>query len=384
MSQGDRKARQSCSASDKEVQPDRQRRRVLGAGLAGTALGSAALLSAPAVRAEKARVWRLVTSWPRNAPGPGTTAERIAEKITQLSNGRLTVKLYGGGELVPPLGVFDAVSAGTAEMAHTASLFWSGKATVAPIFTAAPFGLLPESHNAWIDFGGGQALWDELYGQFGIKPLLAGNSGFQMGGWYKKEITGLDSFKGLKVRMPGLGGEILRQLGGVPVTLPPGGIFQALQTGMIDGAEFLGPWSDRSLGLDRVASYYYWPGFHEPNGSAEALINRQAFEDLPADLRELIVTVCAAENQRGMAEAEWYNAQALKGFVEEGKVKLRPFPDEVLEEARVISEDVMLNLAGQDDLSGRIIDSYLEAKQSAVAWGQITRQALLQQQGEAD
>jgi TRAP-type mannitol/chloroaromatic compound transport system substrate-binding protein len=352
------------------------RRRVLGAAAA-----LACLPAAPAI-AEERRSWRLVTSWPKGAPGPGTTAQRIAERITALSGGRLTVELFAAGELVPAFEVFDAVAGDTAEMGHTASFFWTGKMAAAPFFTAVPFGLLPESHNAWLAFGGGQALWDELYGERGVKPFAAGNSGFQMGGWYNKEINGPEDLKGLRVRMPGLGGEVLRRLGAVAVSLPPGEIFPALTSGMIDGAEFLGPWSDRSLGLDKAAPYYYWPGFHEPNGSAECLVNAKAYAALPADLQELVATVCEAENQRGLSEAEWHNAETLALIRAEGRVQLRRFPPTVLSAARATAEEVLSDHAAKDAMFARILASYRQARDQAVAWGGVSRHALLQAQLE--
>ncbi|CAE7346170.1 unnamed protein product [Symbiodinium pilosum] len=369
--------------------PDPTRRRVLTsagrlvlgtAGLGTAGLGTASLgtagLAAPAVARER-RVWRLATSWPKNAPGPGTTAARLAERITALSGGRLTVELHAAGELVPALEVFDAVAAGTVELGHSAALFWSGKMPSAPYFTAVPFGLLPEGHDAWLTAGGGQALWDELYGAFGVKPFAAGNSGIQMGGWYRKPIAGLEDLKGLRVRMPGLGGEVLRRLGAAPTTLPPGEIFTALSTGAIDGAEFLGPWQDLSLGLNRAARYYLWPGWHEPNGSAEALVNAAAYAALPEDLQRLIATCCEAENRRGPAEAEWRNAEALARLREDPEVTLAAWPEPVLRAARAQSEAVLAELAEASALDRRLRDSYAAAKARLLPWGRVGRHALL-------
>jgi TRAP-type mannitol/chloroaromatic compound transport system substrate-binding protein len=191
--------------------------------LVGSAVGSASVLSAPAVMAQGAVTeWKLVTSWPKNLPGPGVTAQRIADQVALLSGGAFKIRLFAAGELVPALGVFDAVSNGTADMAHTASFFWQGKIPASVYFTAVPFGLLPHEHISWIEQGGGQALWDELYAPFGIKPVMAGNTGVQMGGWYKKPLQNLDDLRGLKIRMPGLGGEVMRRLGAAQVCFPPG------------------------------------------------------------------------------------------------------------------------------------------------------------------
>ena len=351
------------------------RRRLLAAGGALAASG----LAAPAVAQER-HDWILVTSWPKNAPGPGTTAARIAEQITTLSNGRLTVRLHAAGELVPALEVFDAVSGGVAQMAHTASLFWAGKVPASPYFTAVPFGLTPDGHTAWIEQGGGQALWDELYAPAGIKPFQAGNSGMQMGGWFKREITEPDDLKGLKMRIPGLGGQVMRQLGVTAVTTPPGEILPALQSGAIDAAEFLGPWSDRSLGLDKAAPYYYWPGFHEPNGAAECLVGRSAYEALPGDLQALLATVCAAENLRGLAEADWQNARTLEAMTEEGRIALRRYPDEILAAAGAAARRVLAELAASSPLNQRLHDSYEEARRLWLGWGRVARHAVLDAQ----
>ncbi|MGH6946322.1 MAG: TRAP transporter substrate-binding protein, partial [Kiloniellales bacterium] len=279
------------------------RRRLLTAAPALAATGLAATgLAAPAV-AQGVTRWRLVTAWPMDAPGPGTSARRIAERITALSGGRLEIELYAAGELVPAFEVLDAVSQGTAELGHAAAFFWAGKLPPAVFFIAVPFGLSPEAHNAWIYEGGGQALYDALYAPLGVKPFLAGNSGLQMGGWYRREIKSLEDVKGLKIRMPGIGGEVMRRLGATAVSVPPGEIFPALQAGTVDAAEFLGPWSDLAMGFDRVAPFYYWPGFHEPNGSAEAIVNLETLTALPADLQALVAVVCESENARGLAEA---------------------------------------------------------------------------------
>lgn len=221
----------------------------------------------------------MVTSWPKNLPGPGVSAQRIADRIGLMSGGRLRVRLFAAGELVPALGVFDAVSAGTAQMAHTASFFWQGKIPASVYFTAIPFGLLPHEHITWIEQGGGQALWDELYAPFGLKPVMAGNTGVQMGGWYKRRITGLGDLTGLKIRMPGLGGEVMRRLGATPVSLPPGELFQALQSGVLDATEFLGPWSDRAMGFHKVASHYYSPAFMSRTGRARRFSTRLPWRD---------------------------------------------------------------------------------------------------------
>jgi TRAP-type mannitol/chloroaromatic compound transport system substrate-binding protein len=213
-----------------------------------------------------------------------------------------------------------------------------------------------------------------------VKPFPAGNSGMQMGGWLKREVNTLDDLKGLKYRIPGLGGEVMRRLGVTAVSLPPGEILPALQSGAIDGAEFLGPWSDIALGLNKAASYYYWPGFHEPNGSAECLVNKAAYEALPADLKEVVATVCDAENARGMAEADWQNAATLDGIEDEHGVKLRRFDDSILRAASAAAEEVLADVAATGAVAGRIYDSYVAARTRSVAWGRVARHAVLDAQ----
>ncbi|MBL4646282.1 MAG: TRAP transporter substrate-binding protein [Rhizobiales bacterium] len=260
------------------------RRQFVAVGAASAA--GASVLAKPAVAAGNIE-WRMVTSWPKDLPGPGVTARRLVERINVMSAGRLKIRLYSASELVPALEVFDAVSNGLAEMAHTAALFWGGKMSAAPFFTAVPFGLAPIEHITWIEHGGGQALWDELYAPFKIKPFMAGNTGFQMGGWYKKPVNSLEDLKGLKIRMPGLGGKVMKRLGATPLTLAPSDILPALQSGVIDATEFLGPFSDMAMGFHRAAKHYYWPGFHEPNGTGEALISVDAWNALDDQLKAM-------------------------------------------------------------------------------------------------
>ena len=346
-----------------------------------TALGifataPASILATPAM-AQSLSEWRMVTSWPRNLPGPGITAQRLADSITAMSGGRLTVKLYAAGEIVPALEVFSAVSDGVAQIGHTAALFWGGKVPAAPLFTAGPFGLTPIEHITWIDHGGGQEIWDKLYAPYGIKPFMAGNTGFQMGGWYKKELFSLDDLKGLKIRMPGLGGEVMRRLGAAPLTLPPGEILTALQTGVIDATEFLGPSSDFAMGFYKAAKYYYAPGFHEPNGTGEALVSTAALAALPNDLRLIVAQACAAENIRALGESEWQNAARLKLLVDEKGVQLRDYPEDIIEAARKATVEALDTLAAHDPLTGEAIASHRAASKHLDDWSKTSIQKFL-------
>lgn len=347
---------------------DLSRRTVFAGGLAGAAM--VPLVSR--ARASDTVEWKMVTSWPKNLPGPGITAQRICDRIAAMSGGRLTVRLYAARELVSPFEVFGAVEAGTAEMGHTASFFWQGKLPAAALFTAAPFGLTPLEHITWIDHGGGQDLWDRLYAPFGIKPFMGGNTGFQMGGWFRSEIAGLEDFKGLKIRMPGLGGEVARKLGATPVSLPPAEILTALQTGVVDAAEFLGPWSDFAMGFYKAAKHYYYPGFHEPNGTGEALVSQAALNALPEDLQAIVRHACAAENILALGESEWQNAHRLTVLSGEHDVDVKRFPDAVLAAARTASEEVLDELAAKDAISGEIVASYRAARSRLSTWGTVS------------
>ncbi|MFB9176335.1 TRAP transporter substrate-binding protein [Roseibium salinum] len=352
------------------------RRKLLGASVAA---GGAALAAPAVAQEDKATIeWKMVTSWPKNLPGPGVTAQRIANQVEMMSGGLFRIRLFAAGELVPALGVFEAVSGNTAQMAHTASFFWQGKIPASVFFTAIPFGLLPHEHIAWIEQGGGQSLWDELYAPFGLKPVMAGNTGVQMGGWFRKEVNSLADLKGLKIRMPGLGGEVMRRLGATPVGLPPGELFQALQSGVLDATEFLGPWSDRAMGFHKVAKSYYTPGFHEPNGTGEAIFNRVALDGLPEELRIIVLEACRAENARSLAESNWENAGSLKLLREEDGVTIKNYPDDVLNALRENAAIVLGELAEKNSISMRIYESNTAARERLAPWSEIAMRRFME------
>ncbi len=366
--------------SSKDKNMKLTRRQALTKLAKGGTIVAAASLAHPALADEKIE-WKMVTSWPKNLPGPGVSAQLLADTIGKLSNGRLNVRLYAAGELVPPLEAFSAVANGTAEMAHTAPLFWAGKFPAAPLFTAGPFGLTPLEHITWITKGGGQQLWDELYKPSGLKPFMAGNTGYQMGGWYKNEINSVDDFKGLKIRMPGLGGLVVQKMGAVPVGLAPGEIFTSLQTGVIDATEFLGPFSDSAMGFYKVAKNYYFPGFHEPNGTGEAIVNLSALEALPDDLQDIVAKACEWVNMTSLAEAEWENATALAALQSDHGVTLRQFPEDVLVAARKATAEVMAELGSLDEVTAKIVASYTGAAQHLGKWSDVSVKSFLSARG---
>lgn len=334
---------------------------------------AAAQAEAPAE--QKTYHWKMVTAWPKNYPGLGTGAERIAERITAMSGGRLTVKVYAAGELVPALEVFDSVSRGTAEMGHGAAYYWRGKVPTAQYFTSIPFGLSTMEMNAWLTHGGGQALWEEAYAPYGVKPMAAGNSGMQMGGWFNKEINSLEDLQGLKLRMPGLGGEVMSRLGATVVNLPGGEVFTAMQTGAIDATDWVSPYNDLAFGLHKAAKYYYYPSWQEPQAIIELLVNKQAFDSLPADLQAIVTEAALAANQAMLNDYVYNNALALEELKKQG-VQLKRFPDEVLAAMKTESESVLGELAAQSELNGRIWASLKAFQAQAEPMQAITEQQL--------
>jgi TRAP-type mannitol/chloroaromatic compound transport system substrate-binding protein len=334
--------------------------------------------NAPAKAADnEVREWKLVTAWPKNYPGLGTGANRFAERVTSMSGGRLTIKVHGAGELVPAMGVFDAVRDGSAEMGHSASYYWKGKHPATPFFTAVPFGLTAQELNSWVNFGGGQALWDELYGEFGIKPLPCGNSGTQMAGWFRKEINSLEDIKGLKIRAPGLAGEVMQRIGATPVQMPGGEVFTSMQTGALDAADWVGPYNDLTFGLHKVAKYYYYPGWQEPGAMLEMMINKEKWDALPEDLQAIVKSAAEAENQHIYDEFTARNAEALKQLVNEHGVELRRLPDEVLEALEKTSQEAVEDLVAGNDQARRIYESYRDFRDSVMPYIAVAEQSAL-------
>jgi TRAP-type mannitol/chloroaromatic compound transport system substrate-binding protein len=346
--------------------------------LRGAGVALAGAVAAPAVARAQTRRWRMVTSWPKRLPGPGMSAERVAERIATLSGGRLQITVQAAGELVPALEVLDAVGGSVAEMGHTAAFYWQGKQPAAAYYTTVPFGLTPMEHVAWVDAGGGQALWDELYAPFGVKPFMGGNTGVCMGGWFRREVKGLDDLKGLKIRSLGLGGEVFRRLGATPQTTPPGEILTSLQSGVLDAAEFVGPGTDIALGLYRVAPNYYGPGFNKPNGTGECIVNLKAWEGLDAETKAIVAHACAAEASFALSEMDRLNAEALAALTERYNVKLRTFPGEIVAAARKQAADIMGELAAKSDIARRIGESYASFRSRTAAWSRVSLKAVLE------
>ena len=328
-------------------------------------------LAAPAIaRADAPIRWRMATAWAKNLLGPGISSQRLAERITTMSGGRLIVEAFPANTIVPPFGVFEAVSKGVVEMGHSAALFWEGKLPGVSLFTTAPFGMGPVEHQAWIEQRGGQALWDELYAPHGVRAWLAGNTGAAMGGWFRKPVESVADVKGLRIRATGLGGEVYEALGATAIAIPPSDVTTALERGTIDAVELLSPVNDAPLGLARYAKFYYMPGFNKPSGPAEAIVSLKALNALPPDLRAVVECACAAEHSVGLAEAFSLNADAVTALVRDG-AKLMNFPPDVLTAARKAADEVLDRKAAASPLVSRIVASYRSALAVGRNWARI-------------
>ena len=309
--------------------------------------------------------WKMVTTWPKNFPGLGTGAQRIADNITYMSDGRLTIKLFAAGELVPAFECFDAVRENKAQMFHASPYYWINKNKSMPFFGAVPGGVTAQEHNAWINYAGGQKLWDEMYAQFGLKPFMGGNSGTQMGGWFLKEINSKEDFKGLKMRIPGLAAEVLNRMGGTAVALPGGEIMPALQSGAIDATEWVGPWNDLAFGFHKITKFYYGPGFHEPSSALECSTNLKAYNELDNDLKSIIQNACEAENTRMISEFTAANIDAQEKLVNEHGVIIRNFPKDVFNLMMSLSKEVVSETATEGKLNKEIYESWSSFKKKA-------------------
>ncbi|GAA3707728.1 TRAP transporter substrate-binding protein [Oceanisphaera sediminis] len=333
-----------------------ERRSILkGAGLGLLAAG-ATLAGAPAI-AKGIKQWRMQMTWRKNSPLLSTGPQIVADYINKASNGRLELKLYAAGDLVSPFEVMDAVADGTLHMGHGYPAYWSGKQPSVQFFSPIPFGLTSQEQNAWLHYGGGQALADKVYGQLGVKFLPSGNTSVQAAGWYNKELNSINDFKGLKIRSSGIGAQVLTEIGGVPVQMPLGDVPQGLQSGVIDGADFVGPYNDMAFGLHKVAKYYYWPGWMEPSAVLDCFINQDAWNSLDKDLQEIVTGANAMANQMVLSEFVTKNAQAVKVLKEEQNVDFRLLDDPTLKHLGKVSQQVIQGVADTDSLTREVYAS---------------------------
>ena len=321
--------------------------------------------------------WKMVTTWPPGFPVLQKGAERFADNIRVMSNGRLNIKVYAGGELIPPLQTFEAVSQGSVEMGHGSAYYWAGKVPEAQFFSTVPFGMTARGMNAWLYDGGGLELWREIYKPFHVIPFPLGNTGVQMGGWFNKEINSLEDIKGLKMRIPGLGGKVLAKAGGNPILLAGSEVYTALERNTIDATEWIGPYHDQRLGLYRAAKHYYYPGWHEPGTVLELTINQRAWESLPTDLQAIISNAAQAENLRMLSEMEQKNMAALEQLRKREGIEIHRFPNEVLSRLKKLTNETLIEEAERDPKFKRVYDAYQNFRKKNDAWSAISENAYL-------
>ncbi len=332
---------------------------------------------APAV-VKKTYDLKMVTTWPANFPVFQVGLDTFAKRVEIASEGQIKIKVYAAGELVPAMETFQSVSDGTVEVGSGAAYYWAGKQPAAQWFAAVPFGLNAQGMNAWFYSGGGLELWEEAYAPFNLVPRPIGNTGVQMGGWFNKKLNSMDDFKGLKMRIPGLGGKVFAKAGGT-VTLTPGGeIFTNLERGVIDASEWVGPYHDHRLGLPKAAKYYYYPGWHEPGTALEIMFNKKVYDEMPEHLR-VILDACAAQtNVWQLCEFEAHNGEYLEKILADGKTQLLQFPEEVMNTLRKLAAETIAEEAAKDPLSTKVNDSFQAFKKRVGAWGQFSEAAYYQ------
>jgi len=347
---------------------------IAGAG----AVAASTAINKPAI-SQGIKKMAVVSTWPRDFPGLGTGAQRVAQRIADATEGRIQVEYFAAGERVGAFDSFDEVASGNAQAYHAADYYWKGKHPGWGYFTAVPFGFTYTEMNAWIRFGGGQELWDELAADFGLKCVMSGNTGCQMGGWFRKEINSADDFKGLKMRMPGLGGDVIAKQGGSPVSIPGGQIYENLVSGAIDATEWVGPWNDSFMKFYEAAKYYYYPGFHEPGSMLALGINKKFWDSLSKNEQVIIESAAGMENDMMMAEFNMKSGNALTKLIKEQGVQLRQFSDDVYDSFYEAAEEVFDGVRAHSDLAKRIDNSFTAARADLSGWTKISDQAYLAQ-----
>ncbi len=352
----------------------KRRKFIKNLGIGAAAVGAGVASNVAPAFAKKTFNWKMVTTWPPHFPALGEGADLFAKWVDEMSDGRLKITVYGGGELVPPLGVFDAVSQGTVEMGHGAAYYWAGKMPASQFFAAVPFGLNAQGLNAWILNGGGMKLWEETYAPFNVKPFLGGNTGVQAGGWFNKEIKTIDDYKGLKMRIPGLGGKVVKKAGGNAVLVAGGEIYTNLDRGVIDATEWVGPYHDLKMGFYKAAKYYYWPGWHEPGTGLEIIVGQKAWDSLPKDLQAIVKSAADRSNIWMLSEFEAKNNAALQVLINKHKVPVKQFPKPVLKDLKKFTDEVLSDLAAKDAMSKKVYAAYSKFLKEASDWGQLTEE----------
>ena len=309
---------------------------------------------------------RMATTWPKNFPGVGTTAEKVAETITKASDGRLEIKVYGSGEIVPAYEVFDAVRQGTVEMGHGWAGYWISKNPGLAYFGGIPGGLSPSEQSSWIMHGGGQKLWEEILEPYGMQPFQAGIVQSEMFGWYKKTLNSLEDLKGLKIRMAGLSNEILNRMGATAVNIPGGEVMSSFQSGVVDAVEWGGPWMDLAFGFPKIAKICYGPGIHSPGAMNEILINRDLYNNLPNDLKAIIKTSANSANNESYNEYIYRNAISYQTIVNEHDVEFKTLPMDIMKEFLKVAKEVVQDNAEKDPEAMKIHMHYQDFLKKAI------------------
>ena len=355
-----------------------KRRDVLKGGVAAAVATGAGVVSAPAIAQNRIEI-TMVSTWPRDFPGLGTGAQRFAERLTAMTDGRIKVNYFAAGERVKAFDSFDEVASGNAQMYHGADYYWKGKHPGLAYFTAVPFGMTYTEINAWMQFGGGQELYDELTADFGLKSIPCGNTGVQMGGWFRKEMRSAADFKGLKMRMPGLGGDVIAKLGASPVSLPGGQIYENLVSGAIDATEWVGPWNDAFMKFYEAAKFYYYPGMHEPAAQLTLGMNRKWWEGLSKSDQRIIMAASETENSIMMSEYNAKNGASLAKLIDEQGVKLKSFSDDTYDSFGDAAAEVYAEVVQHSPMAKKIHESFLKSRDEVGAWAKISDQAYVAQ-----
>ena len=355
-----------------------KRRDVLKGGVAAALATGASTVAAPAIASNRIEV-TMVSTWPRDFPGLGTGAQRFAERLTAMTDGRINVTYFAAGERVKAFDSFDEVASGNAQMYHGADYYWKGKHPSWAYFTAVPFGMTYTEINSWMRFGGGQELWDELAGGYGLKCLPCGNTGVQMGGWFRKEMRSAADFKGLKMRMPGLGGDVIAKLGASPVSLPGGQIYENLVSGAIDATEWVGPWNDSFMKFYEAAKYYYYPGMHEPAAQLSVGINKKFWDSLSKSDQLIVKAAAEMENSVMMSEYNAKNGASLAKLISDQGVKLRSFSDEIYDSFGDAAAEVFEEVQQHSPMAKKIHQSFVASRDEVGAWAKISDQAYVAQ-----
>ena len=321
--------------------------------------------------------WKLVTTWPKGLPGLGAAPENFARRVNEASGGRLRIKVFGAGEIVPAFEVFDAVSRGVAEAGHGASYYWKGKIPASVFYTAVPFGMTAQEANGWLHYGGGLELWRELYAPFGVVPFAGGSTGVQMAGWFNIRLNSRADLDGLKMRIPGLAGEVFDAAGGSAVRIAGGEVYTSMQTGVIDAVEWVGPYNDRTLGLMEVGDYYYYPGWHEPGAMLETIVNAEALAALPDDLQAIVRVAARATNTDMLDDFTANNSESLQILLNEFETEVLPLPDDVMEALYENSQVAIQALVEADPMAKKIAASYFEFAEKVRTYHEISERAYL-------